>query len=1178
MAVTTPPTQAVPHARGGRRALLLGLLLVAVAAMVVMALTLRAIAPSPEGPTIWQAITSGIGDGPVPRDIALEAIAYEFGVSIPGITVPAGRDGDDVPSSGTGAIRWVQGVWSQLSPEQRAVIEPFLHPEPGGTRITIDVPGYSTPSSGSANPRPGAAHVVLAADDPLRDAIVSDLEHDLAHLGPKLGLSPIEPGSDIGSEAPRLGQVSLEMSNDDGGNTLMYTYGAINDDTRLYSACNVRVYRNAWEGEQPVAGRVSDRLHVLLTHEAVHCYQHALTSSIAVLASMPIWVAEGSAAWLAADDTRLEEPSLPSDWRGWLNPSDKRLVERKYDAIGFLSLLDHLGRNLWSLMVPAWRAAFADPANASSAFLAVLGGDDPDVQQAWAPSLARRGDWGDPWEAHGFGLHADAQAHLYPMAALAEPVTGEIDARSARLGEVSSSDGEVVTVETTGLVSAHDDAGNQLLGATTMTLCTVASCVCPPETARAGEDVADQPMRTPFVLAFYAPRDGTTYTVAGHHLADLCGAEPTTGRAPTGGGGPGPAGRGTAGGGGGAPGGASDDDPCAGGCAKSNGDPHLVTVDGHLYDFQAAGEFTLLRSADGAVEIQARQVPWPGSDHLAVNRAISARVGSHAVGVYDTAGRFEIHVDGAVTPVEGPIDLAGGGRIVPYQSGIELDLPDGTRAWVIVVGRWGLMVRIAPSPALASASSGLLGPVRPGLGVPAMPDGSAMPGEIDPQAARAALYGPFADGWRVTDATSLFDYAPGTSTASFTVAGFPAAAAGDTLDDLTTDQRAAGEQACAAVTAPDLHDACAFDAGATGEADAADAYALAQAFDAAGPSALAGAPSSGPPSATPSAPETVPPLASMPGGVSELVPEAQALLGQALGPNDRLVLSVQLADGTDAVVATDAMLVAPPIQVPLAGGGPVAIVGGSVWVGETLADGTCAIARLESHTLVTAATVPIACDQGRTSIAALGDDLWFVDTSAVGPDGTGAVLRRLDPSNQPSSTTIPIPIPVTGTTLLEGTDAASLVLRSNDHALFLAQGAATFADLGPLPGSAFGVSSGAWSADPATGLATLRGPAGVLATIPIAGHLVGADDEAVLVEVPGDAADTLTVATPGGGSPVLVASGSQIDTAAGTTVPLGYQDEWPLVIGGGHAVKLWLPTSRTSPSALAVDAQWASIR
>ncbi|HEY4189661.1 MAG TPA: hypothetical protein VGM28_04495, partial [Candidatus Limnocylindrales bacterium] len=1056
-----------------------------------------------------------------------------------------------------------------------------LRPDPGDTVTHIDVPGYSASSTGLYSPMPARGHVMLAIDIPLRDAIESDLRQDLAHIGPKLGLRPIRPDAKLGTNAPLLGDVSLEVSDEDGGNTLMVTYAEVADYSRHYSPCNVKVLLGAWQGEVPIDGRVSDRLHVMLTHEAIHCYQQALTGSVGAVYNMPVWIAEGSAAWLAADDTHIEEPSLPSDWRGWFNPSDKNLTYRKYDPIGYFSLLDHLGRSLWSLMVPAWQAAYADPANASDAFIGVLGGDAPDVEQAWAPSLARRDDWGGPWVAYGFGLHIDAQAHLYPMAASSEPLTGDLDPRSARLGQVLSSSDEVVTVETTGLVSAHDEANNEVLGVTSATLCTVETCVCKPGTLRAGEDVASQQMRTPFILAFYAPRNGSSYTVTSHSLDDECGGTPTPSPDPhgprgvIGGGG----GGGNGSGGSGSGGSGDDADPCALGCAQSNGDPHLVTVDHHLYDFQAAGEFTLLRSPDGTDEFQGRQIPWPGSDHLAINRAIAARVGSHRVSAYNIAGRFEVHVDGAVTPTDAPIDLSGGGRIVPYPAGIELDLPDGTRAWIIVVGRWGLMARIAPSPALAAGASGLLGSVQPGLGLPALPDGSPLPAASDAAAARAARYGTFADAWRVTDATSLFDYAPGTTTATFTVAGFPAAAStSDTLADLSAGQRAAGEQACAAITALDLHDACAFDAGATGEADAADAYTLAQAFDTTGPAALAGAPSPGAPSTSPSAPETLPPLASMPAGISELVPEAQALLGQAMGPDDRLYLSVRLADGTAAVITVDAMLISTPVQAPADGGGPVAVAGGSAWVGELRADGTCAIARFEPHSIAQAATVPITCDQGQAAIAALGNDLWYVDTTGIAADGTGAVLRRLDPSNQPSSTAIPIPIPLSGTTLSEGTEGASIVLSSNDHTLFLAKGAAAFTDLGPLPQPVFGVSTGVWAVDPAGSTATLHGPTGVLGTVQLGGHLVGADYDGVLVEIPGSTADTLNRAQAGNSYPVLIGSGSQIDTAAGTTVPLGYLDAWPLVVGTDHAIKMWLPTSRTNPSAVGIDAQWSSIR
>ena len=77
---------------------------------------------------------------------------------------------------------------------------------------------------------------------------------------------------------------------------------------------------------------------------------------------------------------------------------------------------------------------------------------------------------------------------------------------------------------------------------------------------------------------------------------------------------------------------------CGRQCASSNGDPHMRTIDGVPYDFQAAGEFTLLETPDGAVDVQVRQEPAAGVERGAVsnNTAVAARVGDHRVGIYAT--------------------------------------------------------------------------------------------------------------------------------------------------------------------------------------------------------------------------------------------------------------------------------------------------------------------------------------------------------------------------------------------------------------------------------------------------------------------------------------------------------------------------------------------------------------
>ena len=70
----------------------------------------------------------------------------------------------------------------------------------------------------------------------------------------------------------------------------------------------------------------------------------------------------------------------------------------------------------------------------------------------------------------------------------------------------------------------------------------------------------------------------------------------------------------------------------------------------------------------------------------------------------------------------------------------------------------------------------------------------------DRHARHKTVYGPFADAWRVTDATSLFDYAPGKSAASYVNRDVPADTKDFTVADLPPADITGGEAACASVS------------------------------------------------------------------------------------------------------------------------------------------------------------------------------------------------------------------------------------------------------------------------------------------------------------------------------------------------------------------------------------------
>ncbi|MGA2132486.1 MAG: Ig-like domain repeat protein [Bryobacteraceae bacterium] len=296
------------------------------------------------------------------------------------------------------------------------------------------------------------------------------------------------------------------------------------------------------------------------------------------------------------------------------------------------------------------------------------------------------------------------------------------------------------------------------------------------------------------------------------------------------------------------------------GSAGLVGDPHITTTDGTHYDFQGAGEFVSLRDA-GGLEIQTRQTPistnfFPNPDAhdglatcVSINTAVAARVGEHRVtwepnlnGVPDPGG-LQLRIDGALTAV-GPqgMALGSGGRVVPAAGGaLEVDFPDGktllvTPEWWTSQSKWFLDVNVL-NLGLVSADSadtgrGIAGAIAAGSWLPSLPDGTSMgPMPASLQDRYIALYKKFADAWRVSDRDSLFDYAPGTSTNTFTMRDWPSEEPPCVAPNSKAERpvsAGAAEEACRQVTDKNTHADCIFDVRATGNLGFATAYVAAQ--------------------------------------------------------------------------------------------------------------------------------------------------------------------------------------------------------------------------------------------------------------------------------------------------------------------------------------------------------------
>jgi hypothetical protein len=281
------------------------------------------------------------------------------------------------------------------------------------------------------------------------------------------------------------------------------------------------------------------------------------------------------------------------------------------------------------------------------------------------------------------------------------------------------------------------------------------------------------------------------------------------------------------------------------------GDTHITTVNGTHYNFQTAGEFVSLRDSNGS-EIQTRQAavsttfigtdPYDGlTTCVSLNTAVAARVGEHRVtyepnlsGVPDPRG-LQLRIDGVLTTIgrQGR-DLGNGGRVFKSERGgdLEIDFPDGktlfvTPEWWVSQSKWYLNVNVTHL-GLVSSARGIAGPIANGSWLPALPDGASLGAMPGPLADRyVTLYSKFADAWRVTDNDSLFDYAPGTSTETFTVRDWPLQKVPCVVRDtkpVEPASQATAEQACRRVWDKNMHDDCVFDVIATGNTGFAQTY------------------------------------------------------------------------------------------------------------------------------------------------------------------------------------------------------------------------------------------------------------------------------------------------------------------------------------------------------------------
>jgi hypothetical protein len=627
--------------------------------------------------------------------------------------------------------------------------------------------------------------------------------------------------------------------------------------------CEIAVNK-AWLAAQPQPTAESE----VLVHEVFHCYEHQIDPNIATPDNRPNehdWIIEGLARWV--DLTFYPATPIAYAFEAistYIATPATGLFTRKYDAVGFWGHLQDVTGALWSRIPSIIRDGvnFHD----QSAFNAAIGSDETNVLDSWGSSMLNISGAPAPWRADsplsgGLGSSyppGTARTINAPAGVVLKPYTTaqlQIEPNALQpLIEIHLGPGVF------GRFGVHENyTGAALKG---KVFCAGTGCSSPAASCGGGARSTLPPLtRLPsepmlgLATALSTGAADVSYFAAQN--SSFC-----------------PESKGTPGG---------------GTTGTTGGDPHLFSFGNQAFDFQAAGEFTLVKSTNSHdLEVQVRQQPIPHSRSLAYDSAAAMRVGSAIFEVELTNGlSLNLYVNHHTTHSKSG-KLSGGGSFSSTEQTVKggyhivtltVRWKDGTTATAKTLVGLRAQGRYTPwlwlSVKLAHARlghiTGLLGNAgasqasefesRKGTRYSAR---TIEDGPFDPTDGKI-LYQDFGGSWRISQKESLFTYARHKSTSSYTISGYPEQSFFLGSASPATAQQATATCVDEGITNRALLNDCEYDVAATGESIYASGDAQLQEVAGAGPplneppNEPAPTPGPGPTSSPPPPPPPPPP-------------------------------------------------------------------------------------------------------------------------------------------------------------------------------------------------------------------------------------------------------------------------------------------------------------------------------
>jgi hypothetical protein len=361
--------------------------------------------------------------------------------------------------------------------------------------------------------------------------------------------------------------------------------------------------------------------------------------------------------------------------------------------------------------------------------------------------------------------------------------------------------------------------------------------------------------------------------------------------------------------------------------AGSYGDPHQMTFSKAEYDFQAAGEFTLVKSTTDDLAVQVRQEPFPGNGSIAVDTAAAMRVDGTVVELAaNKSDKLQLWVNRQ--PVaDADRSLAGGGSISIGSGWATVTWPDGTTVSVFSMRTFAAGERVTCNASNAIDVTITVPPARSGhleglLGDPGAPPDELLGGNgakydmhvlTEPWASAHnfdVLYHQFAPSWRVSQGSSLFYYPKGTSTATFSHLNAPSKAL--TVQSMAPKTAVAAEKDCKAAGITNLYllSECTYDVGLTNGRGVCMATADAQVQATIGGPSAKGLPDSSGSLRAPSAPTTTTVPRGTTAGVSavsvSVTPDVAGVTGAAYTVGFKASASGALVENSGTITVTAA--------------------------------------------------------------------------------------------------------------------------------------------------------------------------------------------------------------------------------------------------------------------------------